>query len=155
MKRPGRKAKGKARGAAAQSDAQSASPSDAKPEGAQAAAPTGLAGLPLPSPMAGTNLVIADIVLRAAGGMLRNRAEKGLLAASYGASGGGKSKAEKLVDSRSLATSLALWGASRMATRSPLGLAVVAGGLAAKVLYDRGKRLEARRRARQQSGAVD
>jgi hypothetical protein len=41
--------------------------------------PTGPGGLPLPSPMAGTNLVIADIVLRAAGTMLRNRMEKGLL----------------------------------------------------------------------------
>ena len=41
-----------------------------------------------------------------------------------------------------------LWGASRLATRSPVGLAVVAGGLAAKVLYDRGKAIEQRRRAR-------
>ena len=100
-------------------------------------------GLPLPSPIAGTNLVIADIVLRAAGGLLRNRMEKGLLVKSYD-----KAKAEQLVDGRSVATSVALWGASRIATRSPLGLAVVAGGLAAKVFYDRGKRLEARRKAR-------
>lgn len=108
--------------------------------------PTGPGGLPLPSPIAGTNLVIADIVMRAAGGLLRNRMEKGLLVASYD-----KAKADKLVDGRSIATSLALWGASRIATRSPVGLAVVAGGLAAKVLYDRGKRLEARRRARKRS----
>ena len=46
------------------------------------------------------------------------------------------------------ATTLALWGASRLARRSPIGLAVVAGGLAAKVFYDRGKRLETKRRAR-------
>ena len=55
--------------------------------------PTGPAGLPLPSPVAGTNLVIADIVLRAAGGMLRNRMERGLLVKSYD-----KAKADKLVD---------------------------------------------------------
>lgn len=109
---------------------------------------TSIGGLPLPRAIAGTNLVIADIVLRAAGGLLRNRMEKGLLIASYD-----KAKAERLVDGRSLATSVALWGASRLATRSPLGLAVVAGGLAAKVLYDRGKRLEAERRTRRQSGA--
>ena len=38
--------------------------------------PTGPGGLPLPSPVAATNLVIADIVLRAAGGLLRDRMEK-------------------------------------------------------------------------------
>lgn len=108
----------------------------------------GIAGIPLPSPHAGTNLVIADIVLRAAGGLLRDRMEKGMLVKSYGASEKGRAKAERLVDGRGLATSVALWGASHLARRSPLGLAVVAGGLAAKVFYDRGKRLEARRRAR-------
>jgi hypothetical protein len=100
-------------------------------------------GLPLPSPVAGTNLVIADVVLRAAGGLLRDRMEKGLLVRGYD-----QSKADKLVDGRSMAASVALWGASHLARRSPLGLAVVAGGLAAKVFYDRGKRLEARRRAK-------
>lgn len=122
-------------------------PADAQTTGS--AKPTGPGGLPLPSPIAGTNLVIADIVLRAAGGLLRNRMEKGLLIASYD-----KAKAEKLVDGRSVATSVALWGASRIATRSPVGLAVVAGGLAAKVLYDRGKRLEAKRRARKRAKAA-
>jgi hypothetical protein len=104
---------------------------------------TGPAGVPLPSPVAGTNLVIADIVLRAAGGLLRDRLEKGLLVRSYDTA-----KAEKLVDKRGLASSVALWGASSLARRSPLGLAVVAGGLAAKVFYDRGKRLEMKRRAK-------
>lgn len=111
------------------------------------ATPTGPGGLPLPSPVAGTNLVIADIVLRAAGGLLRDRMEKGLLIKSYGANEKGRAKAERLVDGRGLATSVALWGASHLARRSPIGLAVVAGGLAAKVFYDRGKRLEAKRRA--------
>lgn len=106
-------------------------------------APTGPGGLPLPSPVAGTNLIIADIVLRAAGGLLRDRMEKGLLVRSYD-----HAKAEKLVDKRSLATNLALWGASHLARRSPVGLALVAGGLAAKVFYDRGKRLERSRTAR-------
>ncbi len=99
--------------------------------------------MPLPSPVAATNLVIADIVLRAAGGLLRDRLEKGLLVKSHG-----QDKADKLVDKRGLASSLALYGASRLARRSPLGLAVVAGGLAAKVFYDRGKRLEKKARAK-------
>jgi hypothetical protein len=110
---------------------------------------TGPAGLPLPSPKAGTNLVIADIVLRAAGGLLKDRLERGLLTASYD-----KAKADRLVDGRSVVTSVALWSASHLARRSPVGLAVVAGGLAAKVLYDRGKRLEAKRRARRPAPPV-
>lgn len=139
MARLGRAAKG------LKPSAKASPPEPAMPGNAE---PARLGGLPLPSPAAGTNLVIADIVLRAAGGLLRNRMEKGLLVASYD-----KAKAEKLVDGRSIATSVALWGANRLATRSPLGLAVVAGGLAAKVLYDRGKQLEAKRRARRQSQA--
>ena len=103
----------------------------------------GPGGLPQPSPSAGTNLVIADIVLRAAGGLLRDQLEKGLIGKGHGAD-----KAAKLVNKRGLTSSLALYGASRLARRSPLGLAVVTGGLAAKVFYDRGKRLEARRRAK-------
>ncbi len=119
------------------------------PASAKGSAKTkGSGPLPLPSPVTGTNLVIADIVLRAAGSMLRNRMEKGLVVRSYGRSEKGHAKAEKLVDKRGLATSVALWGASSLARRSPLGLAVIAGGLAAKVFYDRGKRLEGERRAR-------
>lgn len=112
--------------------------------------PTGIAGLPLPSPIAGTNLMIANIVLRAASGLLRNRLEKGLLVASYD-----KAKADRLVDGRTVVMSVALWGASRIATRSPVGLALVTGGLAAKVLYDRGKQIETKRRARKQSGGPE
>jgi hypothetical protein len=97
----------------------------------------------LPSPDPVTNLVIADIVLRGAGSLLRQKLEKGLLTGQLEAD-----RAKRLVESRGVASTLALWGASRLATRSPVGLAVVASGLAAKVLYDRGKRLEAKRRAR-------
>jgi hypothetical protein len=104
--------------------------------------PTGPGGVPLPSPLASTNLLIADVVLRSAGGLLRDRLEKGLLVRSYD-----RDQAERLVDKRGIAASFALWGASHLARRSPLGLAVVAGGLAAKVFYDRGKRLEKKRRA--------
>lgn len=100
----------------------------------------------LPSPDPVTNLVIADIVLRGAGSLLRQKLEKGLITGQLDGD-----KARQLVEGRGMASSLALWGASRLATRSPIGLAVVAGGLAAKVLYDRGKRIEAKRRARKQS----
>ena len=97
----------------------------------------------LPSPDPVTNLVIADIVLRGAGNLLRQKLEKGLLTGQLD-----NEKAKKLVESRGITSKVALWGASRLATRSPVGLAVVAGGLAAKVLYDRGKAIEAKRRGR-------
>lgn len=100
----------------------------------------------LPSPDPLTNLVIADIVLRGAGNLLRRKLEKGLLTGQLE-----DDKAKKLVEGRGIASTLALWGASRLATRSPVGLAVVAGGLAAKVIYDRGKQIEARRRGRKQA----
>jgi hypothetical protein len=95
----------------------------------------------LPSPNPVTNMVIADIVLRGAGSLLRQRLEKGLLTSQLDGD-----KAHQLVESRGVVSALALWGASRFAMRSPVGLAVVAGGLAAKVLYDRGKQVQARRR---------
>ena len=81
-------------------------------DGETAVTPAGKNRVPLPSPDAGTNLVIADVVLRAAGGLLRDRMEKGLLINSYDDASKGKAKAEKLVDKRGLATSVALWGAS-------------------------------------------
>jgi hypothetical protein len=117
-----------------------ADPAATAPTDTAQPATKGLPGLPLPRPSAGTNLVIADIVLRAAGGLLRDRLERGLIVTSDG-----PDKAAQWDKGRGVAASLVLWGASRLARRSPLGLAVVAGGLAAKVVYDRGKRLEQRR----------
>lgn len=101
-------------------------------------------GLKLPSPNASTNLAIADIVLRAAGGLLRDKLEKGLITRHHD----DDAKAHRLVDKRGIAASAALWGASHLARRSPIGLAVVVGGLAAKVFYDRGKGLESNRVAK-------
>jgi hypothetical protein len=99
---------------------------------------TGIAGLPLPSTDPATNFLIADIVLRAAGDFARERIEKKTLAQTYD-----RAKAEELVSSQSIAKTIALYGISRIATRSPAGLALVAGGLVLKALYDRGKSIEA------------
>jgi hypothetical protein len=140
MKRPGRSAKGTGRGAKATPET-ALSPATAPDSGPETSPE--ILGL-----VAGTNLVIADIVLRAAGSLLNKRMEKGLLVARTGASIGTANPDQPEGKGRAIATSLALWGASRLATRSPLGLAVVAGGLAAKLLYDHGKRLEAKRTAR-------
>lgn len=99
----------------------------------------GLAGVPLPSTNPATNFLIADIVLRAAGDLVRERVERGMITKTYD-----EEKAEELVDSSGLLTTVALYGISRIATRSPAGLAIVAGGLVLKALYDRGKSIEAR-----------
>ncbi|MFN3990650.1 MAG: hypothetical protein ACK4IS_10370 [Erythrobacter sp.] len=100
---------------------------------------TGIAGLPLPSTDPATNFLIADIVLRAASDLAREAIEKKTLAQTYD-----RAKAEELVTSQSIVKTIALYGISRIATRSPAGLALVAGGLVVKALYDRGKSIEAR-----------
>lgn len=99
------------------------------------------AKLPLPSHEPSTNILIADIVLRAAGGLLRDRLEKGLVTRNHV----DDPRARRMIEKRGFTTSALMWGASRIARRSPIGLAVVAGGLAAKVFYDRGKQLEKKR----------
>ncbi|MFN4240375.1 MAG: hypothetical protein ACK4E5_07010 [Erythrobacter cryptus] len=142
MARPGRAAR-RTRKAKAQTQVE---PQGDQPPLAAEPPPRAGAGLLLPSPRASTNVMIADIVLRAAGSLLRDRLEKGLLVQSYGLDEKGRAKATRLIEGRSLGASLALWGASHLARRSPLGLALVAGSLALKVLYDRGKRLETKRR---------
>ncbi len=100
---------------------------------------TGLAGLPLPSTDPATNFLIADILLRAAGDFARERIEAKTIAHTYD-----RAKAEELVGGQSIAKTIALYAITRIATRSPAGLALVAGGLVLKALYDRGKSIEAR-----------
>ncbi|MGB3470799.1 MAG: hypothetical protein WBA51_08260 [Erythrobacter sp.] len=89
----------------------------------------------LPSPNAATNLLIADILLRGASTLFRQRVEKQVAQASVE----DPEEAEDLLDGKTLLTTLGLYSASKLATRSPVGLGVVAGGLLLKTLYDRGK----------------
>ncbi|MEM7701471.1 MAG: hypothetical protein AAF251_05990 [Pseudomonadota bacterium] len=89
----------------------------------------------LPSPEASTNLLIADIIVRSASSLFRKDVERRVAKASAEDA----EQAEDLLDGSTLIKSLALYGASKLATRSPVGLGLVAGGLALKTLYDRGK----------------
>lgn len=93
----------------------------------------------MPSTDPATNFVITDIVLRAAGDFAREAIERTTLTQTYD-----RETAEQIVSSQSIAKTIALYGITRIATRSPVGLAVVAGGLVLKALYDRGKALEPR-----------
>ncbi len=91
-----------------------------------------------PSPNPATNILIVDVLTRGVGMMLRRKLEHRVVEQSTG----DRVEAEKLVDSKSLLSSLALYGASRLAVKSPIGLGVVAGSIALKTLYDRGKAKE-------------
>lgn len=93
--------------------------------------------VPGPSPNPATNLLIGDLALRSAGRLVRLSLEKGLLGRRYGGH-----FARAAIDNRSLLQTAAAYGATKLATRSLPGAALVWGGLIAKTLYDRrqGKR---------------
>lgn len=97
--------------------------------------------VPGPSPNGATNLIIHDLALRTMGRLSRHTLEKGLLGRRYG-----REFAKDVVDNRSLLHTALAYGATRIATRSLPGAAVVWGGLLAKTLYDRrkGKRAAAK-----------
>lgn len=82
-----------------------------------------------------TNLLIADVILRGASTLLRGNVEK-RVASSRPQS---EDDAQEVQDGRALLTTLALYGAGKLATRSVPGLALVTTGLVVKALYDRGK----------------
>ena len=94
-----------------------------------------------PSPEPKTNLMIADIVLRSAGRLIRHDLEERMVVQQYD-----PEMARDMVNGRTILTSLMLYGASRVATSSKAGLALVAGGLVVKALYDRGKAREIERK---------
>ena len=102
--------------------------------------------LPLPSTDPVTNLLIADIVMRGASTLFRQSVENRLAKASVD----DEADAQELLDGRTLITTLGLYAASKLATRSVPGLLVVGGGLLVKTLYDRGKARQ-RRLAREAS----
>lgn len=100
--------------------------------------------LPLPSTNPATNLLIADIVVRAASSLLRKEVDRRVVRASASSA----ENARAVLDGRTIVTTLGLYGASKLATRSLPGLVVVTGGLALKTLYDRGKARQMKRRRR-------
>lgn len=106
-------------------------------------------GLPLPSTNPATNLLIADIVVRGASSLFRKNVERRVVEASADDS----DRAHELLDGRTLLTTLGLYGASKLATRSVPGLVIVTGGLVAKTLYDRGKERQKRKSREKRRGA--
>jgi hypothetical protein len=87
-----------------------------------------------PSTDPATNLLIADVLIRGATRFARKTMHEGVLKTTYSAD-----KAKELAGSSSVVSTLALYGITRLATRSVPGALLVSGGLLAKTLYDRGK----------------
>lgn len=88
--------------------------------------------VPPPSPSPMTNIVLADVLLRAGGQLLRRSVEAGVLGQKYG-----KGKAKQIIRGRSMKQTLLATAIARIATRSVPGAIIVGGGLLAKTLYDR------------------
>lgn len=104
--------------------------------------------LPRPSPDPATNLMIADILVRGASLVLRRDVKKRIARATAES----EAEARLALDGQNLIRTATLYGASRLATRSPVGLGIVVGALVVKSLYDRGKAIE-REKARAERGA--
>ncbi|UIP07766.1 hypothetical protein LY632_05035 [Erythrobacter sp. SDW2] len=95
--------------------------------------------VPGPSPDPVTNLVMADILIRAGGYIVRRAVEKNLLKGRYG-----KDTAKEILANRKPGQTFAAFAAARLATRSVPGAAVVGTGIGLKMLLD----LSNKRRAR-------
>lgn len=87
--------------------------------------------IPGPSKNPLTNLVIADLVLRAGTRLARHALERGVLGTKYP-----PEKARKIVKSRNMAQTLVGTAVARVATGSVPGAILVGGVLLAKTLYD-------------------
>ena len=94
-------------------------------------------GNPLgPNPM--TNLIIADLALRAGEALLRRSVEKSIIGGKLGAK-----KAGRVIKGRTMMQTLVGTAIARVATRSVPGAIIVGGGMLAKTLYDRKHRAKA------------
>lgn len=92
----------------------------------------GLKDVPGPSSNPATNLLVADIGMRAASRLFRRTMEKGLLQLKFS-----PEKANEVIEGRSLGQTLITVGLARLATKSVPGALLVTGGLIAKSILDR------------------
>lgn len=97
--------------------------------------------IPGPSTSNATNLAIAEVLMSGVSRLMRRSMRQEMLSKTHD-----KETAREMAASRSLLSGLAIYGASRLATRSVPGALLVAGGLALKTLYDRGGARQKRER---------
>ena len=93
----------------------------------------GIKKVPGPSSNPATNLIIADVGMRAASIVFRRVMEKGLLRARFD-----RQKAREIVQGKTTAHTLASYFIAKAATRSIPGFLLVSGGLLGKAILDRG-----------------
>lgn len=90
--------------------------------------------VPGPSENPATNIMLADVTIRAGSYILRRSVEKGFLRGRYG-----RDAARDMIRKKSLGTSLMSFALARIATRNLPGAILIGGGAIAKTLYDRRK----------------
>lgn len=110
-----------------------------QPAADRTADPAAEPAFPGPSPDPSTNLILADILIRAGSYLVRRGVERSLLKGRYG-----KETAKDIIANRKTSQTLAAFAAARLATRSVPGAAIVGTGIGLKMLLD----LSNKRRAR-------
>ena len=108
---------------------------------ARAKAPGKTEGMPGPTHNPATNLLMADVVIRAGSYVARRAIEKGILRGRYG-----KDVAKNIVQNKTLGQSLVSFGLAKLATKNLPGAMIVGGGALVKTLYDRRKSRGGQRR---------
>ena len=104
--------------------------------------PGDAAEVPGPSTNPATNLIMADIAMRAGSYVLRSAVEKGFLSGRYG-----KETATNIVQNKTLGQNFISYALAKVATRSLPGAIVVGGGVVAKTLFDRSQKRRKSKRA--------
>jgi len=93
---------------------------------------------PSPNPM--TNMILADVLMRGSGSLMRRAVEHSLLGKALGS----PTKAKRIIKGRTMTQTLVGTALARIATRSVPGALIVGGGLLAKTLFDRKRGHKAR-----------
>ncbi len=97
--------------------------------------------MPGPTDNPATNLMMADVAIRAGSYVVRRAIEKGMLRGRYG-----KSTAHQIVKNKKVGQTLISFGLARLATKNLPGAMIVGGGALAKTLYDRRQSKKGQRR---------
>lgn len=99
---------------------------------ARAKTPGSTEGMPGPTENPATNLMMADVAIRAGSYLARRAIERGILRGRYG-----DNTAKQIIRNKSLGQSLLSFGLAKLAIRNVPGAVIVGGGAIAKTLYDR------------------
>ena len=97
--------------------------------------------IPGPTENPATNLMMADVAIRAGSYIVREAVERGVLSGRYG-----KHTAKKIVKNKTLGQTLISFGLAKLATRNMPGALIVGGGALAKTLFDRRRSKRSQRR---------